>query len=379
MLIDSFKKCDLFSELNDSELQTISQIVQIRKVPAGSPIVTEGVEAISLFAVETGSVDVLKNSDDGMNPRITQLYEGEIFGEIAFLDHANRSAGVVAHTDATIFEIHYSDLEKIMSQYPPIGLKLYRAMAVSLSKKTKRTTHDLVSLVSASRMAALGELTSGIAHEVKTPLTSILLNTEMLEQTYKNSPNDIVKINERISAIKSTVQRVVSIVEGLSGISRNRSGDPFVQVSIKKLIDDVLVLFSEKLKNHNVSLEVIHENDLTSINIRNIQISQVLINLLNNALDANDHPSISERWIRIETKLNGIHLEISVTDAGHGIDQRLHDKIFQPFFTTKGNDIGTGLGLSISRGIVERHGGMLILKTESPHTQFVLSLPKHHS
>ena len=107
---------------------------------------------------------------------------------------------------------------------------------------------------------------------------------------------------------------------------------------------------------------------------RATQISQVLLNLLNNACDAiRDLP---EKWIRIGYEESVAGFELSVTDSGTGIDRAILDKLFQPFFTTKGVNVGTGLGLSISKGIAESHGGSLEYDSSCPNTRFILSLPR---
>ncbi len=108
------------------------------------------------------------------------------------------------------------------------------------------------------------------------------------------------------------------------------------------------------------------------------QISQVLLNLLNNAFDAvMDGPPDKRRWVRVDIDLTGENVQLKVTDCGDGISAEVQMKLMQPFFTTKGTGKGTGLGLSISKGIVEKHGGQLFYNRESKNTCFVISLPQY--
>jgi signal transduction histidine kinase len=110
------------------------------------------------------------------------------------------------------------------------------------------------------------------------------------------------------------------------------------------------------------------------IDCRPTEISQVLLNLLNNAVDAVQ--PLAEKWVELQVRSAGKDVEISVMDSGKGIPEKIRDKVGQPFFTTKVVGHGTGLGLSISRGIVEAHGGHLNLDTQCEHTRFVVTLPK---
>ena len=375
MILESLKKCELFAELTDSELEQVGKLVQHRTVLAGRPIIEEGAEAFSLFAIEHGSVDVIKNAEGGARPKITELFQGTVFGEIALMDHSLRSAEVVAHTDATIVELNYSDLEVLAKTAPAIGCKIYKALAQSLSKKTRNTTNSLVSHLISSRMTALGELTSSIAHEVKTPLTSIMLNVEMLEHLIGNTPVDQKLVQERCSVIRSTVVRAATIIDGLRGMMSETNSDPRVTVLTSAILEDALRIWNEKYGEKNIRVEMNGTELKGEMKCRAVQISQVVLNLLNNAAEAIS--TSADRWIKVEILDQGTFVCIAVTDSGSGIPHESREKLFQPFYTTKGVNAGTGLGLSISRAIAERHWGSLTLDTACKNTRFVLKIPKN--
>ena len=375
MILESLKKCELFTELTDAELELVGKLVQERTVLAGRPIIEEGAEAFSLFAIEHGSVDVIKNGEGGARPKITELFQGTVFGEIALMDHSLRSAEVVAHTDATIVELNYADLEVLTKTAPAIGCKIYKAMAQSLSKKTRNTTNSLVSLLISSRMTALGELTSSIAHEVKTPLTSIMLNVEMLEHLIGSNPVDQALVQERCAVIRSTVVRAATIIDGLRGMMSETNGDPRVTVPTSAILEDALKIWKDKYGSKNILVETIGTDLKVEMKCRAVQISQVVLNLLNNAAEAIS--AAKDQWIKVEILDHGTFACIAVTDSGAGIPAESREKLFQPFYTTKGSNAGTGLGLSISRAIAERHWGGLSLDTTAKNTRFVLRIPKN--
>ncbi|MEK6554846.1 MAG: CHASE domain-containing protein, partial [Bdellovibrionota bacterium] len=228
-------------------------------------------------------------------------------------------------------------------------------------------------MVESAKMASLGEMAGGMAHEINNPLTIILARSEQLRRMqFEKITREF--INEQTAKIESTAQRIAKIVRGLRAFSRNAENDEMVPSSIKSIMDDTLSLCSEKIKINHINLSVSDLKDW-QILCRPSEISQVLLNLITNAFDAiSGQP---DPWIRIEVHVNSGNLVIRVTDSGTGIPFQVADKIMTPFFTTKEVGKGTGLGLSISKGIVELHGGSLRLDRQNANTSFVIELPLH--
>lgn len=229
-------------------------------------------------------------------------------------------------------------------------------------------------LSQASKMSALGEMAGGISHEINTPLAIINTLSEQLRELLLEEPLDKATIVENATVIEATVQRIAKIVSGLRSFSRDASVDQFKTESIQRIIDETLALCGERIKQHSIDLQIDEVSADLTIECRSVQISQVLLNLLNNAVDA---IAVEEKkWIRLAVVEQGEFVNILVTDSGKGMPRKVQEKIFQPFFTTKEVGKGTGLGLSISRGLVGSHGGRLEIDGEFPNTRFVISLPK---
>jgi C4-dicarboxylate-specific signal transduction histidine kinase len=164
------------------------------------------------------------------------------------------------------------------------------------------------------------------------------------------------------------------IVSVLKDFSRDAANDAYQATKIMNLIEETLDLCHSRLMSRDVRIIIAPFPREWSIECRRSQISQVLLNLLNNSYDAvTEH---EERWIRIDAIEVGNAFEISVTDSGAGIPPEIAKRILTPFFTTKPMGKGTGLGLSISSNIMTDHGGSLALDSNSPNTRFVLTLPK---
>lgn len=254
-----------------------------------------------------------------------------------------------------------------------LGLQAGRAVE---RHKTRELLHkEHLKAVASAKMAALGEMAAGIAHEINNPLSIIQVNAEVLmsrSEAGRLSPEDLQKLLESISR---TAMRIARIIKGLRTLSRDGGSDPFEVVSLRTILEDVLSLCSTRFRANGVDLDVSDVESDLRIECQPTQIAQVLINLLNNSFDSVQ--TLFAKWIRVDIRDIGENLEIAVTDSGSGIPEELRERIFQPFFTTKEAGRGTGLGLSISSGIVSRHGGRIFVDPVCKNTRFVLLLPKH--
>ncbi|MDG0817451.1 ATP-binding protein [Bdellovibrio svalbardensis] len=224
-----------------------------------------------------------------------------------------------------------------------------------------------------SRLASLGEMAAGVAHEINNPLTIISGYVSVLRKNLaqKGLGGD-VELNRRMDSIEATVQRIAKIIRGLRTYARESHGGDDEVVNIDLIIDDTLAICQEKFKNNEISLLANIEPNL-QIKCRPYQISQVILNLLNNAYDAVSGEAT--RIVAVEAKRVSDGVEVSVTDSGSGVSPELREKIMQPFFTTKEVGKGMGLGLSISTGIIHGHGGKFYLDSNHAKTRFVIWLP----
>jgi signal transduction histidine kinase len=250
-------------------------------------------------------------------------------------------------------------------------------LARNVSEKHLLLQNNLINqmrLVESSRLASLGEMAGGVAHEINNPLTVIIAHTEKLRvamrgQNFKSAES----VGNSLNKIESTAIRISKIVSGLRSISREGSRDALLSASIVALVDDAVSLCHEKAKHWQIELTVIHEEPLAKIQCKPVQISQVILNLLINSIQAVS--TLKEKWIHLSTGTSDNHLEIRVMDSGTGIPEEIRKKIFDPFFTTKDVGMGTGLGLGISKAIIEDHKGSLVLEEGQKNTCFSIKIP----
>ena len=220
-----------------------------------------------------------------------------------------------------------------------------------------------------ARLALIGEIASGIAHEIKNPLSVILVFSKKL--TMGPSKDDELMH----SHIYKNAERINKIVKSLSMQSRESTQDLVVSTPIINIVEDAVEMFNSKVVMSNISLSK-NFNFQGDINCRHAAISQVIANLMANAIDAlSEMPRNSLKEIQIETGLENQEVFVRIKDNGPGVPEALSDKIFESFITTKETGKGTGLGLSISKKIMEEHGGALILNKKISNSCFELRFP----
>lgn len=226
-----------------------------------------------------------------------------------------------------------------------------------------------------ARMAAVGEMAGGIAHELNNPLT-IIRGTAgiLLDHSQKRSLNEEILLPS-LERIQKTVDRMTKIVRNLLSFAKQTQQDEVVRRQISHLIEEVLDLSQDRMKRLGIELRLQIESAREAwVQDRGTQISQALLNLLNNAADA--VATRPDPWIAIKAYIANQNIQILVEDCGEGIPETHRTQIFQPFFTTKSQGEGTGLGLSISRALVENLGGELFYDRNCVNTRFVLQIPQ---
>ena len=263
-------------------------------------------------------------------------------------------------------------------------------------------------LIHQEKMASLGELTAGVAHEIQNPLNFVNnfseVNNELIEEVKSNAAslhggqksklkseeleellNDIYQNNEKIS---HHGKRADAIVKGMLQHSRSSSGQKEA-TDINALCDEYLRLgyhgLRAKDKTFNAKCETHFDKNVGTVNVIPQDIGRVILNLINNAFYSvnerrNSATNGYEPTVLVSTSKVNDQVEITVKDNGTGIPQKVLDKIFQPFFTTKPTGQGTGLGLSLSYDIVMAHGGKLIVETkEGEGSEFIIRLFDSHA
>ena len=233
-----------------------------------------------------------------------------------------------------------------------------------------------MAMASSARLTSLGVMASALAHEINNPLSIISMGVEQLDTLLQDPAANGDRIAQVSEAVARNVMRIKRIVRGLRRLSRDGAHDGFKEVQAGAIILDTVELCRARFSNHGIALEVGDIPEDLPVECRATQVAQVLLNLLNNAHDA--VREAQEKRVRIEVEDMGDAVAFSVLDNGSGIPPELHERVMEPFFTTKEDGAGMGLGLSISRSIIESHDGTLRVDNDCDDMRFVAQIPKKH-
>jgi signal transduction histidine kinase len=240
------------------------------------------------------------------------------------------------------------------------------------SERTSSSDETSEKLAREERMNALAEMAAGIAHEILNPLTIIAGKTSLLRYTLSNPEDQSANISSYLQSINTQCSRITKIVKAMRTFSRNDADDPLQSAPLKQMIDEAIALCSEKARLTGTQFQTEDLPGDLIVSCRAVQVTQILINLLGNAIDATQDSKFSE--VRIRHRISNEFVEILVSDNGPGVPEHLTNKIFQPFFTTKEVGKGTGLGLSLSIRLSQSNGGDLYIDRAVGPSCFVLRL-----
>lgn len=236
-----------------------------------------------------------------------------------------------------------------------------------LEQSKKTLEEESVKTFHASRLSSLGEMAGGVAHEINNPLTIIQgLSNTML----KDSPTMDPEFVKKLTKIHSASERIAKIVKGMKLISSKNDKIEHERVHLDKIFEISLGLFEERLKNEKIDFTLINP-DNPAIICNPLQVSQIFINLLSNAVDALQKDE-EKRFIRIEAGTIDNNVVIRLINSGPLLSPEIAKKIFEPFFSTKAMGQGTGLGLSISQTLASNNGGTLQYEPYEGHISFIL-------
>jgi signal transduction histidine kinase/response regulator RpfG family c-di-GMP phosphodiesterase len=301
-----------------------------------------------------------------------------------------------------IYNNYHIDILRTLASYITIAIQnanSYRQMTRAFEDlKTAQTK-----LVESEKMASLGVLTAGVAHEINNPVNFISAGIETLIGTYADikellglflrlepgsadsdlwhqinrmkdemhAGESLAEADQLLASIKTGARRTAEIVKGLRNFTRLDEND-MKKANLEEGIDNTLVILNNQLKNR---IEVIREyGNVPHINCFPGQLNQVFMNLIHNAAQA----ILQKGTIRINTSYDEQEVVIRISDDGPGMTEAVRSHIFEPFFTTKPVGKGTGLGLSIAYGIIEKHKGSIEVQSqEGVGTEFKLTLPLH--
>ena len=240
-----------------------------------------------------------------------------------------------------------------------------------LAEEKRREVEIL--MLSQAKLASLGEMATGIAHEINQPLSYIRILLQAARQDYQNGCFEVDGFMEDVDEGLAQISRISTIIDHMRTFGRAEVMDR-CRLFLPDVINHALVPLRQRLRLSNIKLKVEAADDLPMISGVPVQLEQVVINLISNAVDALETTEDKQIAIRLSVRKNELVMEFA--DNGCGMPERVVRKIFEPFFTTKEVGKGTGIGLAISYGIIREHKGMISCRSvEGEGTVFTVTLP----
>ncbi len=248
-------------------------------------------------------------------------------------------------------------------------VRSFNDLCIRLNQTEIKLIENQRQMIVTSKLASLGEMSAGIAHEINNPLAIISGSVGLLAK-HADNPE---KLSAKILSIQKSCERISKIVNGLKKYSRSDEKVVFKTITLTNIAQEAISLTELKSKRHNTPVSFENRSS-AMINCNEIEIEQVFINLINNAIDAvkeND-----EKWVKVVIFDFNNKVVFQVIDSGRGVSEEIEKKLFDPFFTTKRVGEGTGLGLSISKGILEEHRATINILKSLPNTCFEIQFLK---
>ena len=312
---------------------------------------------------------------------VQDVTKDPLFAQRSTLIHIRRLTGVAVPivVDDQVLAVMELFTERVFSN-PDGVIRLLEIVRRQLeahigrqhARRREREQESL--LIHSAKMATLGELSAGVAHEIRSPLSAIAVTAELLTRIEAPGPTNQGSVAGHGVRIKECAAHIAKIVADLQSFSRDATRDPMSECKLREIVSSTLHLCGTKFMNQKVELKVDEIPEHWVVTCRAPQVSQVLLNLISNAYDAAMQGG--EHWVRLSVSEEGDFFAISVSDSGPGVPEEVQKKMMLPFFTTKAPGKGTGLGLSISRTLMHANGGELVFQSKATHTTFSARLPK---
>lgn len=336
----------LFRHLSRAEFEVLRRIAGERKFADGQEIFQEGAPGDGVYFVKSGAVEI----SAGQTARrvFSRLGPGEIFGEMAIIEHRPRSAAATAAGATEVYFLPRGEMLPFIERSPGLAFALLQHISHRLREFNQLHLRELIQ---AENLAVIGRFAQGVVHDLKNPLSIISLSSEIFDMpgiSQEVRAKAQFRIRKQVDRIRDMVGDILIFTKGTERGMELQPGD--YRAFVLELIDD---LRSEaELKAVTIELENVPPAAVILFDAR--RLSRVFFNLVNNATDV----LLNGGKVFLRFQINGSELVTEIEDTGPGIAPEIAEKLFQPF-ATHGKAHGTGLGLSICKKIVEDHGGKI--------------------
>ncbi len=365
---DKIVNIGIFNGLTEEMVSSFAKDLERIHFGKGDAIITEHSWGDNLFFICRGKVEINKGLNNPETPfaQLSVLEPGEFFGEMGLIDDEPRSASVIALEDVELLVIPREAFTQITFNHPIVMFNLMRTLSGRLRDTNERFVELMDQMISKNRLMAIGMAASKIIHDIKTPLTVIVLTAQLMENIFPGSGEFTESIVKQTKMIDQLVREILDFAKGTET-------PPLIQkVDLDSFFHEIREIYESALKGRNISFTVDNKvNDYDHFDEGKIR--RVLINLIKNASEA----MTTDGEIKLTASLSSGWLQISVSDNGPGIPKKIREDLFQPF-VSEGKSHGTGLGLAICKKLVLEHRGRLEFIPLEPHgSRFDIRIPQN--
>ncbi|MBF0274421.1 MAG: GHKL domain-containing protein [Nitrospinae bacterium] len=296
-------------------------------------------------------------------------------GDKAIFEFEKRARKIFPETVASFDGM---TITKIEGEKIEVSQKAFQHQQEKTPDKSNREAEEYKKmLIKQEKLASLGTMVAGLAHELNQPVTNINLLCQVVKEKSKKNKLNQEEVLEKSNTITKQCNRMIKLIERLKNYASSGSSEPEnKKVDISQVIKETLKLMENQLKKEEVSVLIRLDNNLPNILGDFYQLEQVFINIINNARDAMKENKDKKKELKIRAKKNNNNVLVSIADTGYGISQKEKEGIFKPFFTTKPVGKGTGLGMYVTQEIVTSHKATITVNKTQDGTMFSLSFPE---
>jgi signal transduction histidine kinase len=368
MFTEIIKKCKLFENMTDDEIKAVLHDLQSVTIPSGKSVISEHASGDNLYVILKGSVEITKDiveNDDSMVAQLKIMEAGDFFGEMSLMDDAPRSANVISRDNVELMVIPKERFTEISFANPRVLFNLIRALSWRLRDTNQRFAEVTEKLIAQNRLMAIGLAASKIIHDIKTPLTVIILTAQLMENLHPDIKSFTDSIVKQANVVDQMVREILDFAKG------NTTPINPQMLNLEPFLSDIKDTFGQTLAGRDI--EFIVQNRVSQdVCFDENKIRRVLINLMKNSSEA----MREKGYIRLDAAFEDDNLLLIVSDNGKGIPDRVRENLFSPF-VSEGKTHGTGLGLAITQKLIQEHKGKIEYKPNEPHgTIFIITLPQ---
>lgn len=346
------KQMDFFVNMSDHDIEMITSHFTTEEFIPGDIVFEEFTPGDSFFIILEGEIEIFKHlgkSIDTTQAELDVLRPYSYFGEMSLVDDYPRSATARARTHTSLLKMTKVEFIDLCMQYPMIIFNLMKTISHRLRNTNQKFVEIVDRMIKESRMAAIGTAASKIIHDIKTPITVIILTAELISNLYDEADSLTNKIVKQAKNLDEMIREILDFARG------EQSSLALKEVDLNDFFEDVNVTMGAIAESRNITLTF--ENCvIDTVIFDEGRLKRSVSNIIKNAIEAIDE----NEYIWVKSEIEDNFFKITIQDSGKGIPADLIDSIFEPF-VTKGKKGGTGLGLAICNKIVQDHKGKLLV------------------